>query len=275
MKQIEAFVDDVYHGVGGNEKEIKELKAEMKNHLLEAVHELKLEGKTEQDAIDIAIERFGGEKEMRSIVGQLFKAQKTFANWVLCLAVTIFVLSSALVGYIWVNEERNASENSIVGTNIFNIVENKTTISEDMKEEIKTLVQGTDQISEVKVYNVSDLIKETGSASIRANGKEAKPTFQYGRSVWAPEWLLVDFFPYMYVDSEWYISMETRHMGSFMTLVLFVGVAIYAVLFTIWATINAYHHRRLKPGWIIAFALFNVIGYLVYRLVGGKGVKQH
>ena len=26
MKQIEAFVDEVYHGVGGNEKEIKELK---------------------------------------------------------------------------------------------------------------------------------------------------------------------------------------------------------------------------------------------------------
>ncbi|MEW5597110.1 hypothetical protein ABGT24_27240 [Peribacillus frigoritolerans] len=41
MKQIEVFVDKVYQGVGGNEKEIKDLKTEMKNHLLEAVYELK------------------------------------------------------------------------------------------------------------------------------------------------------------------------------------------------------------------------------------------
>ena len=43
MKQIEAFVDSVYQNVGGSKREIQELKAEMKSHLLEAVHELKNE----------------------------------------------------------------------------------------------------------------------------------------------------------------------------------------------------------------------------------------
>jgi hypothetical protein len=70
----------------------------------------------------------------------------------------------------------------------------------------------------------------------------------------------------------WYVNMETRHIGSFMTLVLFVGAAVYAALFTIWATINAYHHKRLNIGWIIVFVLFNVLGYLFYRIVG-KWVK--
>jgi len=37
MKQIEAYVDSVYHNVGGNNTEIQELKAEMKSHLMEAV----------------------------------------------------------------------------------------------------------------------------------------------------------------------------------------------------------------------------------------------
>jgi cytochrome c-type biogenesis protein CcmH/NrfF len=97
MKQIEAFVDSVYQNVGGNKKEIQELKAEMKSHLLEAVHELKTEGKSEQEAIEIAIERFGGEKEMRSVVGQLFKAQKTFAKWVLYVALTFLIIS--FIGY--------------------------------------------------------------------------------------------------------------------------------------------------------------------------------
>ena len=101
MKQIEVFVDSVYQNVGGNKKEIKELKAEMKNHLLEAVHELKKEGKLEQEAIDIAIDRFGGEKEMRSVVGQLFKTQKTFAKWVLYLALVVLLFTVSAFGYIW------------------------------------------------------------------------------------------------------------------------------------------------------------------------------
>ena len=62
MKEIDVFIDSVYQNVGGNKKEIQDLKAEMKSHLIEAVHELKAEGKTEQEAIEIAINRFGGEK---------------------------------------------------------------------------------------------------------------------------------------------------------------------------------------------------------------------
>lgn len=52
----------------------------MKNHLIEAVHELILEGKSETEAIRIAIERFGGEKEIRTVIGQLFDVQKQFSR---------------------------------------------------------------------------------------------------------------------------------------------------------------------------------------------------
>ncbi|OZU89598.1 hypothetical protein CIL03_00150 [Virgibacillus indicus] len=271
MKKIDAFVDDVYQGVGGNKEEIQELKLEMKNHLLEAVYELKLEGKSEKEAIKIAIERFGGEKEMRSVIGQLFKAQKIFAKWVLNLAVICLITTVTVFGVIWAMEEQNSHENSIVATNIFDVLEGKETISEDMEEEIKDYIQETDQISKVKIFNVKDVKRESENySSIFEYVKKAKPNYQYQRAVWAPEWLLVDFFPYGNGDSEWYVDMETRHFSSFMTLVLFVGVAVYATLFTIWATVNAYHHKRLNIGWILAFALLNVIGYLIYFLVGKR-----
>lgn len=263
MKQIEVFVDSVYQNVGGNKKEIQELKAEMKNHLLEAIHELKTEGKSEQEAINIAIERFGGEKEMRSIVGQLFKAQKIFAKWVLYLAVTIFVISSTAFGFMWAAGEQNSHENSIMATKIFNVLHNKETVSEDMKKEIQRLVQGTDQISKVKIYNV----KNVEATSVFEYIEKAKPVYQYEKNVWAPKWLQADFFPNGNGDGKWYVEMETKHIDSFMTLVLFVGVAVYSTLFTIWATINAYHHRRLNTGWIIVFALFNVLGYVAYLLI--------
>lgn len=273
MKGIDEFVGSVYQNVGGNEKEIQELKAEMKNHLLEAVHELKSDGKSEQEAIEIAIERFGGENEMRSVVGQLFKAQKTFAKWVLYIAVTFLVITSTVFGFIWASEEENSHKNSYVATNIFDVLENKEAISEDMKEEIKDLVQGTDQISKVQIYNVQEVQRDAENyTSIFNYVEEAKPNYEFERYVWAPEWLLVDFFPYGNGNAEWYVDMETRHLSTFMTLVLFVGIAVYAALFTIWATINAYHHKRINIGWIIAFILFNVVGYLAYVLLGKKKV---
>ncbi|MBY0099418.1 permease prefix domain 1-containing protein [Mesobacillus maritimus] len=273
MKQIEAFVDSVYQNVGGNKKEIQELKAEMKNHLLEAVHELKNEGKTEQEAIKIAIERFGGEQEMRSVVGQLFKAQKTFAKRVLYIAFTFLICSFIAWGVIWGNELKNANENSAIITNILSIVKNKEVISEDMKEEIEALVQDTDHISKVEIINAGEGgVTWEDIDNYFDYVREAKPTYQYERELWSPEWLLVDYFTYGFGedDNEWFVNIEHRNFDTLVPLSLYIGFAVYATLFTIWAIINAYHHRRLNTGWVIAFALFNVIGYLVYFLVGKK-----
>jgi HSP90 family molecular chaperone len=80
VKQIDSYVDEVYHSVGGNKKEIEELKEEMKNHLLEAVHELRTQGILEQEAIEIAINRFGGETEMRRLLENYLKHKRSLQN---------------------------------------------------------------------------------------------------------------------------------------------------------------------------------------------------
>lgn len=268
MKQIESYVDEVYHNIGGNKKEIEELKAEMKNHLLEAVHELKLEGKSEQEAIEIAINRFGGENEIRSVVRQLFKAQKVFAKWVLYLAMICLITTVSVFGSISFIEEQNADENSIVATNIMDVLAGKGTISKDMEEEIKGFVQETDQISKVEIYNVSTV---DNSNLLFDYVRDAKPDYRYEQKVWNPKWLQANFFPYGNGDGKrWYVEMETRHIGSLMSIILFSGMAVYVTLFTIWATVNAFHHRRLNVGWIIVFGLFNVFGYLLYYLLGKR-----
>ncbi|WP_026575613.1 permease prefix domain 1-containing protein [Bacillus sp. UNC438CL73TsuS30] len=269
MKKIEAFVDSVYHGVGGNQKEIKELKAEMKSHLLEAVHELKLEGMAEQEAIDIAIERFGGEKEIRSIVAQLFQAQKTFAKWVLFCSIVFLLLSLSIFGFVWQYEEQHSHELSVIATQIADELKGKDEVSQEMKKEIARLVESTDFISQVSIYN-SKNIRSEGRDWVQFNTELMKPDYKYQRIVWTPEWLAADLFPYGNGDEQWYVEMQHRSFDSLAGYVLLGGVAIYWTLFTIWATINAYHHRRLNIGWIIAFALFNVIGYLAYFLLGNR-----
>lgn len=61
-------------------------------------------------------------------------------------------------------------------------------------------------------------------------------------------------------------------MDILMIVVFLIGVAVYAVLFTIWATINAYHQKRLTIGWILIFALLNVVGYWIYKLSREKAI---
>ena len=176
MRQIDAYVDSVYQNIGGNRREIQELKAEMKSHLMEAVHELKAEGMREKEAVDVAIERFGGEQEMRSIVGQLFKAQKTFAKWVLYLALVVLLFTASAFGYIWSLEEENASENSEIATQVAYVLENKSSITDEMKMKINSLIEMTDQISNVEIYDVSSV---ENNNLVFDYVRDAKPDYRY------------------------------------------------------------------------------------------------
>ncbi|WP_155591490.1 hypothetical protein [Lysinibacillus cavernae] len=122
----------------------------------------------------------------------------------------------------------------------------KPAISKDMEEEIKSLVQEADQISKVAIYNVSDVANNN---LILDYVRDVKPDYQYEQKVWNPTWLKADFFTFGQGDGkQWYVVMETRHIGELMAIILFSGIAIYLTLFTIWATINAYHHKRFNIG---------------------------
>lgn len=248
MKEIEVFVDSVYHGIRGNKEEVQELKAEMKSHLVEAVYDLKLEGKNEQEAIDIAIQRFGEEKEMRSIVGQLYKAQKNFAKWVLILAMmTLIVCGTMLTGAI-IKEQEMVGVQNITFSKISDRLEHEETLTPALEKEIGFLVEQNKY--SIKTVKITD----------RRTGEDV---FEYKNQVVAPEWL------YRYEDNgsigdKLFLSMETQRFNDFVFIGLLMGVAVYWTLFTVWATITAYHHRRLNIGWFIAFALLNVLGYLAY-----------
>ncbi|MGP4079412.1 permease prefix domain 1-containing protein [Pseudalkalibacillus sp. R45] len=273
MKRIDVFVESVYQNIGGNNKEIQELKDEMRNHLMESVHELKLEGNSEQKAIDIAIERFGEETELRSIVGQLFEVQKLFAKRILYLAIGSLLLTLSVFLFHWQNAESNAHELSIIATDIFDELENTAAIPSELSKEIEQLVLKTNHIVEVSIYD-SNKIRREGINFVSYNTDVAEAEYQYERTLWAPKWLGVDFFPYGNGNEQWYVEMRHRSFGTLFTIILFVGIAIYWTLFTIWATVNAYHQKRLNILWVIAFGLLNVLGFIIYHFSTNKNQQR-
>ncbi|MEH6930357.1 permease prefix domain 1-containing protein [Priestia megaterium] len=266
MKKIEEFVDSMYLNVDGDKQEIKELKAEMKNHLFESVQELKEEGKTEQQAIIIAIQRFGEEKEMRAVIGQLFEIQKIFAKRVLYIAIVCLILTISMGSFLWKMDDSTAQGLSETSTLISKELENKDVMTFGMERKIETLVEDTNYISEVTIYNSKD-IRSVSQNFGEYHWKSQKPDFQYQRTIWAPKWLGVDSSTSGNGDEQWFVLIESRSFDQLQVIIVFMGGAIYWTLFTIWAIINAYHQKRLHIKWILIFLLLNILGYLIYYFI--------
>lgn len=247
MKQIEDYVNRVYRFANGDEKEIEELKSEMKSHLLEAVEELKLEGNTEEEAIRIAKERFGGEQVLQSVISELFDTQKKFAKKILYTAISFIFLGIIGLLSFGLLEYQHYQNVENVGNEILLSLGTQTTISDEIKEIIVQSVQDNKFI-----YGVELSSKNSNSSFEYTEDSTINPlTNRFNTGVSSN-------------DSDWIVRMEISNFDTLAYGSLYSGFVVYWVLFTIWAIINAYHHRRLNAGWIIVFTLLNVVGYLAY-----------
>lgn len=78
------------------------------------------------------------------------------------------------------------------------------------------------------------------------------------------------YFQHSQSNGNWEVVVESKNYQNTPILLLLICIPIYWTLFTIWAIVNAYHHRRLNVVWIFVFALFNFVGYFAYRLIGNR-----
>lgn len=227
LKQIDKYVNSVYQNASGNKKAIEELKLEMKNHLLEAVNDLKEFGKTEQEAIDIAIERFGEEKEIRSVVAQLFKAQKAFAKWVLYVGIVILLLSTAVFGYFLNIGNERTSVQSEIAYGIGDIIENDAEVSQVTEKQIKQLLNDASYIKNVTVFLDDD---------------KTEPIYELDRNT-GENFSLV-YNKYSYGSDNSFVEIGFIDYRDIGFVLLFFGLTCFGVLFFIWLAINVYHKRK-------------------------------
>ncbi|SFC47396.1 hypothetical protein [Bacillus sp. UNCCL81] len=87
--------------------------------------ELNAEGKLEKVPIKLDYEFYGLEKEMYSINSHLFNNQKLCAKGILYIAFTVLILSLLIFTFVWINEEQNSQELSIISTQIADELTNK------------------------------------------------------------------------------------------------------------------------------------------------------
>lgn len=146
MKQIDKYVNSIYKDVAGDKQEIEDLRQEMRSHLLEAVEELKAKGKTEEEAIRIAIDNFGGKSQIVKGLSEFFRVQKKFTNYVLSFALIFLVLgffffTSSLSEVKEFNKEVKQlevveQEKETIMNDVFDVLDTSNKVTEKEKEQL-------------------------------------------------------------------------------------------------------------------------------------------
>ncbi|MFC4812916.1 permease prefix domain 1-containing protein [Paenibacillus sp. GCM10023250] len=272
MKQIEAFVDSVYQNAGGNKKEIKELKAEMRSHLLEAVHELKKEGKSEKEAAELAIERFGGEQEMRYELAQLYHKKGLIAKRVLFAAITVLIV--AIISFQFLYQRDYLSSNDFphrMNDKIINSLKDHESLTDEVKKEVETIVQSHKRVNKIEIYNTKGLEGD----ELFNNLENSKPLYSYSNDVYTKRLLWAGYYRGGNGVGDWFVYTSAFGYYVESILILVLGVALYWALFTIWAIIYAFHTtKKVSVKWTLIFLFFNMIGFAGFVLTHKKFLKR-
>lgn len=280
MKKIEEFVNSIYRNVDGNKDEINELKQEMRMHLLESVHDLKQEGKSEEQAIRIAIENFGEKKQITKGLYEFFNAQKRFTRYVLAVSFISLLLSIFFFTTTYkVNKDAKEEallieqEKEIIMNDVFSILENYYEVpNEKEKGLLEVFEKYEEKLNFLAAFSASDLedwlseneyVKEGPKAHFPINYSEATfiigdegvienkeqvvpSNYDLGTIVMANAQWIVQFE----YKSSYENTVETNHQllhyelkKSYQVPIIFF--VIFGVLAIVWLSLKI-HNRQLK-----------------------------
>ncbi|MBN3553908.1 hypothetical protein JYA63_06515 [Fictibacillus nanhaiensis] len=168
MKQIDKYIQSIYKDVVGSRNEVEELKREMRSHLIEAVEELKAEGKTEEEAIRMAINNFGGRNQMVKGLSEFFTVQKKFTNYILTLSVLFLVLSAIffITSYSKANAYKEEldqlqvveEEKEIIMNDVFDVLDTSNEVGDKERYDLLDVFNKyDDKLNLVAVFSAKDV----------------------------------------------------------------------------------------------------------------------
>ncbi|WP_186673927.1 permease prefix domain 1-containing protein [Sporosarcina sp. BP05] len=237
MKQIEQFVNSIYAHLSG--KEAKELKQEMRSHLLETVEELKAEGKSEQEAVSIALDRFGDEKQITRGLLTMFQSQKKFAKWLLRSAV-IFLLVGLVVSVSLFMRDKTYSETLDLMDNLVQSYQTKGEFTSEDELALQDMVERNskwfDNISYFAFIKDSEVDGKKTSEKLFTQGKKGN-----GESGTLSQGIIgID-------NDNWYVEWEYKTYDYLKyEFLYYIFFAISGVLFILWGVVRFYNRNRLK-----------------------------
>ena len=187
MKLVDEYLDKLYKN--DNNKITLELKQEMRDHLIESVNDLKLQGLSEEEACKKAIERFDDgmemQQELHSIIKELSLSLDTHKSTIkgirrmLCFISIITFLISGLMWYYNDSLQKNRHDlGKSFDKEIRKLAEKyDMTKVDEYKLELERLLN-EEKYSKIKAFRLHVADMEDGNTSLSSSGVSAKTVYE-------------------------------------------------------------------------------------------------
>ncbi|MBO7749077.1 hypothetical protein I8J29_33555, partial [Paenibacillus sp. MWE-103] len=164
----------------------------------------------------------------------------------------IFAVLGILLGCIFfINDYRLESQRIQVAESTFKLLDDGE-ISESDKEVIVERIEKATQVTNFHIY--------------QWEGSSSRVVFEYQRAKPFKTMLYINGMGGEgYKAGDWSVDILFEYFTFVWRYAIILCFIIYWILFAIWAMIQGYRHSKLHPMWMVAFSLFNVPAYLVYR----------
>ncbi|AVP54086.1 hypothetical protein K144313037_13550 [Clostridium tetani] len=281
MKKVDKYIDLIYKDISGDDEEINITKQEMKNHLLQIIEELKLEGKSEEESIDIAISRFGNTNQIRNELKKIYEIEKRPCKKIIKIAIIMLIIS---VSSFLLSKMLFYRHQHIVG-NLLNSIEKKFTVNDEIpKKEIGELFEKNkkkfmvynDELKYVDVYKYPKNTDKDKLLFKMHHIKDAEytyPSIDVLNEELARVGYLGNFGTSNIIETSnnsWYISVSVRTPGLFYSIVdifKYIGLGcfvLYWILFGVWANMKTEAIEGYNPIWFILLFVFNILAYEIF-----------
>lgn len=92
MDKLDRYINSICNKLKGRSEEITIVRQEIKNHLLQSVEELEKQGKSHDESIDIAINKFGQVDILKEQLKQVYTIEKSFSRKIATMAFILLIL---------------------------------------------------------------------------------------------------------------------------------------------------------------------------------------
>ncbi|QTD40249.1 permease prefix domain 1-containing protein [Sporosarcina sp. Te-1] len=228
MKQIDQLGNSIFARLC--RKEGKKLKQELRSHLLVTVRDLKEDGKSEQEAFTLAIDRFKAENK-----GPLtkFQLQKKFAKWLLCSAILLVLVGLFFAANLFMRD-KSYGETTAMMEHLGQIYLTK----DDFTFEDKLALQEVVQRNSKWFDNISYFAFRKEA---EAEGTSEKLFSQGIEGIGESRMMKINYNNHRYVEWEYktYDYMQNGYL-------YYIFLVISSVIFILWGAVRIYNRKCLK-----------------------------
>lgn len=246
MRKINKYINQVYKDFDGSKEEIRELKEEMRIHLVENVEELKKQGHSEDAAIRISLKNFGEETDINLDLAYIFTPKRVYFKPLIqfgisCLIIGIITLCIFIVAQTKQNDNFDAfledirfeiskydSTNSKeVSTGFAHALDNKVNNFQSYSEWYKTT------LTHLNIYLVD--IPDDYDTDIQ----KGPPNYSWGQRVSTEKTTHLFYGNDLFGLIE--IQMNSSKWEYYLPIIFFTLFAILTILYYL---INHLYHKR-------------------------------